>query len=480
MLPQVPMMDEKKREMPLNPQGGPLDGLTAGRVSGLEILGHAVANITPSAMAAVTISLVAANAGSFTWLVYLVVGAVMWLVATQVALLAADMPAAGSLFVYLARALHPLAGVIAGWSMVGGYLGALLAAPVLAGLFTAKAAALMHLVVPAAPLSVAFAMLSWWLAARNVEIAARSSLIIEFVSLVAMTAIGVVTLFHHGFVDPMQFYPRNFHWHGVLRAGTLTVLAFGGFETAGNLAREGRGPAGSAPKAMTASVLLVGGFFVFMAYAVVSGFGNHTRQLGDTIAPLNWLAVHEQTPVLGLFADIGMATAAFSAAIATFNSIARIMYSMARHRILPARLAALHPEHHTPVAALGVLGVLATGFAAAMPMLHLRVLDVIDLFGIFTSLGFLVIYLLALIAAPVHVRRRGGRVPVLSWVALAIGVPVLLRVLATNLYPLPSFPKDWVTVTFFGYLFLGAAVFLWGSRSDPGCASALVEGISGD
>ncbi|MHB1949960.1 MAG: APC family permease [Acidiferrobacteraceae bacterium] len=450
------------------------------RVSGVEILGHTVANITPSAMAAVTVSLVVLDAGPFAWISYLAVGVIMWLVAKQVAQLAANMPAAGSMFVYLGRGLHPLAGVAAGWSMIGGYLGALLAAPVLAGLFASKALAFAGVAVAGWPLAILCAILSWGLAVQDIGIAARASLVIEAVSLLAMVVIGAVTLYRKGPVDPRQFDPRNFHWAGLLQAGTLTVLAYGGFETAGNLARESRAPARAAPDAMTASVVLVGVFFIFMAYATVAGFSDQTLVLGRTTAPLNWLAVHERMPVLGFLADFGMATAAFSATIATFNSIARVMYSMARHRVLPRGFSVLHRTHRTPVAALAVLGIATTAFSAVMQVFRLPVLKVIDVFGIFTSLGFLVIYVLTLIAVPVHARRNGGPVSVLSWVALGIGMPVLLRVLATNIYPVPPFPKDWVTVAFFAYLLLGILVFQALSRKDPDRAAALSQGIAGD
>ncbi|MDA8361138.1 MAG: hypothetical protein M0Z44_03965, partial [Gammaproteobacteria bacterium] len=64
--------------------GPPDRALTASRLSFLDILGHTLANITPSAMATVTISLVVANGGLFTWAVYLAVGVLMLGVAGQV------------------------------------------------------------------------------------------------------------------------------------------------------------------------------------------------------------------------------------------------------------------------------------------------------------------------------------------------------------------------------------------------------------
>lgn len=455
-------------------------GLRANRVSGLEMLGHGIANITPSAMAAVTVALVAADGGAFTWLVYAAVGVVMWLVARQVARLAEAMPAAGSMFVYLGRGLHPLAGLIAGWSMVGGYLGALFAAPVLVGIFVAKALALAHVAIPAWPIAILAAALGWGLAVRDVEIATRFALIVEIISLLAMMAVGVITLAHHGWWDAAQFAPAHFNADGFVRAATLTVLAYGGFETAGNLAREGRVSRHSASGVMVLSVWIVGLFFVFMAYAVVAGFGGDTARLGHTMAPLNALAVQDHTPVFGWLADAGMATAAFSATIATFNSISRILYSMSRHQVLPAWLGRVHERTGTPVAALNLLGVLTVGFSVLMHALHLHVLQVIDLFGIFTSLGFIVIYLLSLVATPVYLRRQGLRVPVGSWLALLVGVPVLLRVLLANMYPVPAFPKGLVTWLFFGYLLSAVGLFLWWRRRDPGRMAALAQGLAGD
>ncbi len=408
------------------------NGLRVGRLSFIEVLGHAVANITPSAMAAVTISLVAANAGTLTWMVYLVVGGLMLLVASQVARLAQHVPAAGSLFVYLSRALHPVAGIVAGWAMVGGYLGALLAAPVLGGVFAAKALALVHLSVPPWPVGLVLVIIAWSLAVRDVELAARYGLIVEGFSIACIVAIGVVALARHGPIDPVQFDVSRFDRHGFFLACMLTVLAYGGFETAGNLARERRGSEKTVPRAILLSVVVVGVFFVFMAYTEVLGFGDDTALLGRTTAPLNLIAARNGVPWLAVFSDLAMAAAAFSAAVATLNSISRILYSMARHGVLPRFLARVHPRHHTPTLALHVLGVAMFVFVTFMAVSHLSVLAVVNLFGIFTAMGFLVIYSLACVAAPRYLWRLTGRPPLGSLLATIVGLPVLLYVLWGN------------------------------------------------
>ncbi|MHB8347948.1 MAG: APC family permease [Acidiferrobacterales bacterium] len=454
--------------------------LRGGRLSFMEVLGHAVANITPSAMAAVTVSLVVANAGALAWLVYLVVGGLMMLVAGQVARLAQHVPAAGSLFVYLSRALHPVAGIVAGWAMVGGYLGALLAAPVLGGVFAAKAFAFLHISLPAWAIGLALAAIAWSLAVRDVELAARYGLIVEGFSIACIVAIGVVALVRHGFVDPAQLDVSHVDRHGFFLACMLTVLAYGGFETAGNLAREQRGSEKTVPRAILVSVAVVGVFFVFMAYAEVLGFGDNTVLLGRTTAPLNLIAARNGVPWLAVFSDLAMAAAAFSACVATLNSISRILYSMARHGVLPHFLARVHPQHHTPTPALHLLGVAMIAFVSFMAVSHVSVLAAVNLFGIFTAMGFLVIYSLACVAAPRYLWRLMGRPPLASLLASLLGLPMLLYVLWGNLYPFPSSSQGVVTGLFLAYLLSGVIVFVWIHRCYPQRVAALVQGLAGD
>jgi amino acid transporter len=61
-------------------------------------------------------------AGTGSWLSFLIATLGMVLVAGNIAALARRHPLAGSYFVYIGRTLGPLAGMIAGWSMVAAYL----------------------------------------------------------------------------------------------------------------------------------------------------------------------------------------------------------------------------------------------------------------------------------------------------------------------------------------------------------------------
>ncbi len=437
--------------------------LAADRVSFVEILGHAIANITPSAMATVTISLVVAQGGLLSWAVYLVVGLVMLLVAAQVATLAHEAPAAGSLFVSVSRCLHPLAGVLSGWAMTGGYLGALLAAPVVGGLFVAKALAIVGVALPWPWAASVFAAIAWALTVRDVELAARYSLLVEALSVMIILAIGAWTLWQAP-------GPALGHWRGRFTPGpffqamTLSILAYGGFETAANFGREAHAPARDIPRAIFAAVVVCLAFYVFMAYVEVVGFGGHVRELAQTAAPLSALALKEGLPMFALASDAAMAIAAFSATIATMNSLGRLLYSMGRHEVLPAALGGVG-RHGTPAAALHMLGALTCGFAVLAGALAWSPLAIVDLFGVFTALGFILIYLFAMIAVPV-LRRRRGLVPSRpALAALALAGPLLVYVFAENFWGAKGVPLM-AAYGFLVYLALGGLLYgTWQRRA---------------
>jgi amino acid transporter len=253
---------------------------------------------------------------------------------------------------------------------------------------------------------------------------------------------------------------------------TLSILAYGGFETAANFGREAHAPNRDIPRAIFAAVLVSLGFYVFMAYVEVAGFGGHVRALARTPAPLSLLALRQGLPVLAFFSDIAMAIAAFSATIATLNSLGRVLYSMGRHRVLPAALGEIG-AHGTPAVALHGLGALTCGFAVLAGWFDWSPLVIVDLFGVFTALGFIVIYVFALIAVPVLHRRRGRRPPWQAQAALVLAGPLLLYVFGENFWKASGVPLA-AAYGFLFYVAVGAWLYWsWQRRPDAPAVNLL-------
>ncbi|MBN6740752.1 APC family permease [Acidithiobacillus sp. MC6.1] len=432
------------------------------KVSNSELWGHAVANITPSAMPAVTISLVAVHSGSFTWLAYALIGVLMTLVAVQVGILARHFPSPGSLFFYLSKALHPISGMIAGFTMMAGYFGALAAAPLLGGLFVEQA---LQFFAPVsgigwiAGIAVLYLLVAWRLALRGIEISARWGLWVEIFSILCIMLIAAVTLWHFGWLDPAQWDFQRLHTAPLAQALILSLLAYGGFETAGNLAGETSAARTAIPRVMVLSVLMVGGFFVAMAYIEVLAFAQIPASLGNNTAPLNAITKASGHPWLGIFSDLAMATAAFSATIATLNSISRILYSMAGHGVIPRFFHHRDPRYGTPARALRVLAIIVLLSVAVVALWRIPILSVVGTFGTFTGLAFLLIYGLANIATPWFLFRQRHARRWLSLIIAGISLPLLIKVMAVSLWPLPAGGEGAATLLFVALVMV---IFFWG------------------
>ena len=442
--------------------GMPGNGGIRLKVSVGELWGHAVANITPSAMPAVTIALVAIHGGSFTWLAYALIGVLMTLVALQVGILARHFPSPGSLFFYLSKALHPVSGMVAGFTMMAGYLGALAAAPLLGGLFVEQALRFFWPVSGVgwiAGIGALYLLVAWRLALRGIEISARWGLWVEIFSILCIVFIATATLGHFGWRDPAQWNFQHLHTAPLAQALILSLLAYGGFETAGNLAGETSAARTAIPRVMVLSVLMVGGFFVAMAYIEVLAFAQIPTPLGDSAAPLNAIAKAIGHPWLGIFSDLAMATAAFSATIATLNSISRILHSMAGHGVIPRFFHHRDLRHGTPARALRVLAIIVLISMAVVTLWKIPILSVVGTFGTFTGLAFLLLYGLANIATPWFLFRQRHAWRWISLLIAGISLPLLVKVMAVSLWPLPGGGEGIATLLFVALVMV---IFFWG------------------
>ena len=81
--------------------------LRADRLSFLEAIGQSVANVSPTLTPAVAVAVVAATAGTASWLVYVLATVALVVVGYNIGKLASKISAAGSFFIYISRGLGP-------------------------------------------------------------------------------------------------------------------------------------------------------------------------------------------------------------------------------------------------------------------------------------------------------------------------------------------------------------------------------------
>src|SRR6266851_3256753 len=100
----------------------PRSQLRSGAVNLIETVGQSLAAIAPTLTPALNISVVAGLAGLGCWMSYFIGTLGVVIVAASVGVLASRHPEAGSYFVYIGRSFGPLAGALAGWSMISAYM----------------------------------------------------------------------------------------------------------------------------------------------------------------------------------------------------------------------------------------------------------------------------------------------------------------------------------------------------------------------
>jgi amino acid transporter len=164
-------------------------------------------------------------------------------------------------------------------------------------------------------------------------------------------------------IDGSAFWP-------VIAATTLAFFAMVGFEDSVNMAEECRDPVRIFPKVLLAGLLITGLIYVLVSISAITLVS--PERLGEGETPLLQVvqAGAPNFPV-AVFGFITMFAVANSALINMLMA-SRLVYGMARERVLPGLLGEVHPTRRTPYVAIAFTSLLAFGlitFVGAVPAL---------------------------------------------------------------------------------------------------------------
>jgi amino acid transporter len=402
----------------------PVHGLDRRNLRPVEVLAQSVSTAAPAAGMATVPAIVATTAGTATVWSFVLATAVALAVGACIATFTRRMAVAGSLYSLTAKGLGPGAAFACGAALLAGYAVLLMAALAGAALYTNALLTRLGLPPPpavAAAVVVVLAMLTGGLVLRGVRVSARIVLAVEAVSIALMIVIFAVLLAGPPAPPPPSGAVGDWSLVGVA-AGVLPALgAFIGFEAATTLGVEARRPFISVPRAVLGTAGLVGLLILLAAHTQAVGFAG---ALGGQPEPVVTLAAAHGTPWLAVLLDLGIATSFVACALATTNALVRVLFSMARDRIVPQRIGATHRRYRTPHVAIAVAVPLAGAVPAALLLAGIPGLTVLrGLLSVATA-GYLVAYLLVSLAAPLFLRRI-GELTLPPVVVTAVAVPVL-------------------------------------------------------
>jgi amino acid transporter len=441
-----------------------IPGLRAQCLSYVEVLAQSVSVIAPSTVPAAVLGLIYASAGNGTWLSFLIGMLGLVLVSYNINQFARRSASAGSLYSYIVKGLGSTAGVLGGWALLFGYM--LTGMSTLCG-FVLTVNALLRpfgLAVPSLVLSAAAVAVAFALGARDVQLSAKTMLAFEGAAIVAVLALGIAVWRHTGFaVDHEQLTLSGTTPGGILTGMVLVVFAFSGFESSTSLGEEAKDPLRAIPRSVVQSVIVSGVVFVFMAYVVIIGFRGLNVDLAKTESPLLVLSSELGLKWLGAFISIGVILSFFSCTLASINATARIVFSMARHGLVPRVLGLAHPRNETPHVAIGFAAVLTFAATSIVSLFGVSDFDGQGYFGTLCTFGFLTVYVLISLAAPVYLYRNGeltkSSVVVAALAALFMIIPFLgvIGVPGSTLFPPPDYPNNLLVWVFLAFMVGGAS-----------------------
>lgn len=437
-----------------------------------EILAQSVSVIAPSTVPAAVLGLIFAKAGNATWLSFLVGVVGLVLVSLNINQFARRSASSGSLYSYIVQGLGPTAGVLGGWALLFGYI--LTGMSTLCGLALITNVLLKQLIGIQLPIVALFALGvlgSSFIAFRDIQLSAKMMLVFEGLALLFVLVLGALIWSSKGFaIDTAQLTLEGATPSGALVGVVLVVFGFSGFESSTALGDEAKDPLQTIPRSVIQSVVLSGLFFMVMSYVVVLGFSASGQSLADSEAPLHTLAKSIGWTGLGTLINIGVLLSFFSCTLAAINSTARILFSMAHHGLVADALGQAHVENRTPHVAVGLSSLITFSVPALLYASGISAFSCQGYFGTLCSFGFIVVYILISIAAPVYLASIGK----LTWKAIASSVggiafmslPLIgvIGIPGSELLPTPD-PAGVVMVSIFALYMAGGLGWLVLQRS---------------
>lgn len=417
--------------------------LKHGALSFLESLTMAIAGSAPAYSITVsTAALVAATgvAGpAALWIAALpIIG-----IAVAFAYLNRWRPDAGAAYVWVGRAMHPALGFLAGWSLLSLSTIFNVAAALPAGQATLDlfAADRSHDVGWVASTGAAWFLGVLALITFGITVSAKAQVVFTLLEIFAVVLLCGLAIFNARAMPAAAFswdwfFPSASGTFQSFSAGMLVALFFYfGWDVSANLAEETAAANTASGIACILGVLVTVGLFVLAQVAVQIALapseieangGNLLPALGAVALPAPWSAI----------AVLAVLVSAVATIETQLLQCTRLLFSMARDRVISEAMGKLHPRFQTPwLAGFAVAGVTLFLFAgsAAVPSINALMSDLINAIGV--QVAFY--YALAGVACAWHYRtsiRTGWRT-----LAFAVIVPFTsaLFVAGVGIYQLP-------------------------------------------
>lgn len=431
-----------------------------------DVVFQGITHIAPAINVVFTLPVIAAQAGATMPISMLLSTIVCFFIANTVAQFSRYVPSSGGYYTFASRGLGPRFGFMTTWSyllydIIGpagavGFLGFALSGFLQSG---------TGINIPWWVFSIATAAIVWVLTYFGIRLSTRTTAILGGIEMLIMLALGITFLAHPGAGSsasaPLNPGAAPTGFGGVIGGMVFSILALSGFEAPAPLAEETKRPTRFIYQAVFTSLLIVGIFYIFMAYASAIGWGtgniaafaansNPYYTLAQKLWGVGWWLI--------FFAIINSTLAV---GIACTNAATRVMYTMGLAGTLPAALGKIHPRHKTPY--------IAVHFEQIFQIVSFMLVGIIfgasqifGFLGTIATLAVIVLYILANFALTTFVLRE-RRADFSIWrhaVVPIIGTLLLLPVMFVTVWPIPAYPFNLTPYIFIALMLIGLVAML--------------------
>jgi amino acid transporter len=319
---------------------------------------------------------------------------------------------AGAAYAWVGRSMHPVLGFLSGWALLSLSTIFMVAAALPAGEATLDlfAPGQLHNVPLATGLGAVWFLVILAVVTVGITATARVQIVLTLLEVGTLVLVGtaaIVVSWHnpvHAFTLEW-FSPTAFGSFEAFSAGMLVaVFYYFGWDVSSNLAEETADAQRSAGLGGIAGVFVVFALFLLLQVAtqmamtpsdIQSNSANLLPALGAKVLPQPWASL----------AILAVVVSAIATIETQLLQCTRLLFSMARDRVISEKLGELHPRFQTPwIAGFAVAGVSLLLFAvsATVPTINVLMSDLINAIGVQVSFY----YAIAGVACAWFYRRR--------------------------------------------------------------------------
>ena len=214
----------------------------------------------------------------------------------------------------------------------------------------------------------------------------------------------------------------------------------------------------------------------WMAYFMVFGMGDDTATLGASAAPFGDVAVKAGLGWASMIVYLAAMISVFACCLASITAAARLLFSMGKYKFLHRSMGLVHDTHRTPYRAILFCGCLLATVCVAM--LPAGFLNAFGYAGTFASFGFVVVYLMLCIVAPLDLHKTREIKP--HHVLLGIlGTALMSFVIFGSVFPIPAYPYNILPYAFFAHMVAGALWFAVLKAKSPQTLASIQHDLEG-